>query len=209
MVNLFENISESKQEKIIRKLSAHTLNFPINYNIFPMIDSNDIVCYIKSGSVEIIREDYYGNRIILEDLKAGDTFISNISYGLSEDYKIMTKAITSIVVIDYTDIINHDNMKSEYFINFLSNLFSIVKDATKLKNDRIEILTKRSIRDKLLEYFRIESKRLGSRSFRLPFTFTDLADYLAIDRSAMTRELKNLKDEGFITIENKRVTILL
>ena len=76
------------------------------------------------------------------------------------------------------------------------------------KNNRIEILTKKTIRNKLLEYFKIISSKNKSKNIYLPFTFTDLADYLAIDRSAMTRELKNLKDEGFIEIKNKRITLL-
>lgn len=208
MVNLFDNITEKKQDKILKFLSAHMLNFPENYDVFPMINSNDIVCYVKSGCVSIIREDYYGNRIILEEVHDGETFISNVSYGLSDDYKIITREATTIFVINYSNIIDYDYMKYEYFVNFISNLFSIIKDETKLKNDRIEILTKRSIRDKLLEYFRIESKKHGNRTFRLPFTFTELADYLAIDRSAMTREIKNLKDEGFITVENKIITLI-
>ena len=76
------------------------------------------------------------------------------------------------------------------------------------KNNRIEILTKKTIRNRLLEYFKIVSLKNKSKNIYLPFTFTDLADYLAIDRSAMTRELKNLKEEGFIEIKNKRITLL-
>ena len=51
-------------------------------------------------------------------------------------------------------------------------------------------------------------KKSGTRTFRLPFTYTDLADYLGVDRSAMTRELKNLKDEGIIEVTNRRITLL-
>ena len=80
--------------------------------------------------------------------------------------------------------------------------------ATRSVTNRIEILTKKTIRNKLLEYFKIVSTKNNSKNIYLPFTFTDLADYLAIDRSAMTRELKNLKGEGFIEIKGKRITLL-
>ena len=76
------------------------------------------------------------------------------------------------------------------------------------KNDRIEILTKKTIRDKLLEYFNIYSKKHGTRVIYLPFSLTDFADYLAIDRSAMSREMKNLKDEGFIDSKGRKITLL-
>ena len=76
------------------------------------------------------------------------------------------------------------------------------------RNEHIEILSERSIRNKLLEYFNINSKKNGSRYIYLPFNFSDLANYLAIDRSAMSRELSYLKEEGFISIKGKKITLL-
>ncbi len=73
-------------------------------------------------------------------------------------------------------------------------------------NSRVELLTKRSIREKLLGYFNILSTRTFVKVLALPFSLTDLADYLSVDRSAMMRELKSLKDDGFI---EKLVIILL
>ena len=73
---------------------------------------------------------------------------------------------------------------------------------------RVELLTKRSIRDKLLGYFTLLSTRHFTKSFTLPFSLTDLADYLSIDRSAMMRELKLLKDDGFIDKNGNRITLL-
>ena len=75
-------------------------------------------------------------------------------------------------------------------------------------NMRIELLSKRTIRDKLLAYFSLVSSRNMSKSFAIPFSLTDLADYLSVDRSAMMRELKILKEEGFIEKSGNRVTLL-
>ena len=74
-------------------------------------------------------------------------------------------------------------------------------------NTRIELLTQRSIRDKLLGYFSILSTRNFNKSFILPFSLTDLADYLSVDRSAMMRELKLLRDEGFIEKNGNKITL--
>ena len=73
---------------------------------------------------------------------------------------------------------------------------------------RIELLTKRSTRDKLLGFFSLLSTRNLSKSFELPFSLTDLADYLSVDRSAMMRELKLLKEDGFIEKIGNRITLL-
>ena len=75
-------------------------------------------------------------------------------------------------------------------------------------NERVEILSKRSIRDKLLSYFELLASDNPKRSFTLPFTYTDLADYLSVDRSAMMREIKNLKDEGFLKTNARKITIM-
>ena len=73
---------------------------------------------------------------------------------------------------------------------------------------RVELLTKRSTRDKLIGYFTLLSSKSFSKSFTLPFSLTDLADYLSVDRSAMMRELKLLKEDGFIEKTGNRITLL-
>ena len=89
----------------------------------------------------------------------------------------------------------------------MQNLFSIVNDKIKFKNDRISILTNKTIRNRLLEYFNVNITK-GTKYVYLPFNFSDLANYLGVDRSAMTRELKYMKEEGFIEIKGKRITCL-
>ena len=77
-------------------------------------------------------------------------------------------------------------------------------------NIRIELLSKKTIRDKILSYFRILSENSFSKTFTLPFSLTDLADYLSIDRSAMMREMKNLKEDGIIKkLDKNRFTLLI
>lgn len=81
--------------------------------------------------------------------------------------------------------------------------------AIKIKeyNERIEILANKTIRNKLLAYFKITSKKSKSKIIYLPFNFSELADYLVVDRCAMSRELKNLKDDGLIEVEGKKIKL--
>ena len=90
----------------------------------------------------------------------------------------------------------------------MKNLLEIIMNKLQDKNERLEILTKKSIRNKILEYLNIMRRKHGSKIVYLPFNFKDLADYLVIDRSAMTREIKYLKEEGFIEVKGKKITIL-
>ena len=86
-------------------------------------------------------------------------------------------------------------MKYKYFNIFLRNLFDIINNKFKEKNERLQVLEKKQIRNKLLEYFEIQYKKSLSRVIKLPFSFKELADYLAVNRTAMLRALKNLKEE--------------
>ena len=105
-------------------------------------------------------------------------------------------------------MLNPKNIKHLYYNVFLANLFDIINIKFKEKNDRIRILEKKQIRDKLLEFFEIEYKKNHSKIINLPFSLKDLADYIAVNRSAMFREIKHLKDDKIIEVHGKKITLL-
>ena len=203
----FLGIKEKEKNKLLKDLEALTFNFQKHNTILEKIKNDNFIAIIIDGSVQIIKTDYNGNRTIIEELEENNMFGSKISSLNNSEYSVETKEDTKIIIIDYESIINN-NSNNKYHNQFIKNLLEIIIDSISDKNNRIEILTKKTIRNKLLEYFKIVSKKNGSRNIYLPFTFTDLADYLAIDRSAMSRELKYLKEEGFIEIKGKRITLL-
>ena len=84
----------------------------------------------------------------------------------------------------------------------------MLSDQVSEKNNRIEILTKKTTRDKLLEYFKQQASEKGTKTFTIPMSFTELANYLSVDRSAMTREISYLRDDGFIKTNGRRITLL-
>lgn len=208
MNDLFLNISNANREKLLKVLKADTILFPKNTSISSVVKDVNIIGIIDYGSIQIIKNEYGGNRIILEDLSDHEIFGSITFPILNQEYDLITKEETKVTIIDYDQVLKNNDVKNHYYNQFIKNLLKIVSNKITEKNERIEILTKRSIRDKLLEYFRIVSKKNGARVIYLPFSFTELSDYLAIDRSAMSRELKYLKEEGFIKIDNRRITLL-
>lgn len=209
MTDLFQGITEKNKRKLIRMLEANTVTFKKDESIFKLINTNNnIIGLIIEGYAQIIKTDYNGNRTLIEELYENDVFGTLISSLKSKEYDIITKENTKILLIDYDNVLNCNKNNNSFYVQFLKNLLSIVTSRIEEKNERIEILTKKSIRNKLLEYFQIVSKKHGSKYIYLPFNFTDLADYLAVDRSAMSRELKYLKEEGFIEVKGKRITLL-
>ena len=206
-MNPFFNITDDDKTKLLKDLEVQTYEFTKNEEILKKIKNRNYIGIILQGIIQIIQTDYNGNRTIIEELTDNDIFGSKISSLSNNEYTITTKDKTNIIIIDYEQLIKSNNTKN-YYNQFIKNLLEIIINSINDKNNRIEILTKKTIRNKLLEYFKIVSHKNKSKNIYLPFTFTDLADYLAIDRSAMTRELKNLKEEGFIQIKNKRITLL-
>ncbi|MCI8670526.1 MAG: Crp/Fnr family transcriptional regulator [Bacilli bacterium] len=208
MTYLFDNINSKNKEKLLLMLEANTLHFKKDSTILSVIKNDNIVGIITSGYLQIIRTDHNGIRTIIEELEEQDVFGSFISSLKNKEYEIIAKEDTEIIIIDYDNIINCNLTNKSFYNQFIKNLLQITSKKIQEKNERIEILTKKTIRNKLLEYFKIISKKHNSKYIYLPFNFTDLADYLAIDRSAMSRELKYLKEEGFIEIKGKRIKLL-
>lgn len=208
MVNLFENINEQNIRKIKRFLMASTLTYPKGVNILSNVNQGDFIAIIDHGSVQFISTDYDGNKSIIEDIPEGGMFGSLTSPINNEEVSCITKEITQITYIEYDSITNDEIIKTDSYIFFIKNLIKILSDQVSEKNTRIEILTKKTTRDKLLEYFKSEAREKGNKTFTIPMTFTELASYLSVDRSAMTREISYLKDDGIIKTNGRRITLL-
>lgn len=207
MRKLFANISVKDQKKLLKLLETSVLNYKKDSVILSTVNNN-IIGIILEGKAQIIRTDYNGNRTIIEELEEESIFGTALSSLSSDECQIITKEDTKILVIAYDIIISSKNNNYSYYNQFIKNLLEITTNIIDEKNNRIEILTKKSIRDKLLEYFRIYRKKHGTNIIYLPFSYTDLSDYLAVDRSAMSREIKSLKEEGFISTKGRKINLL-
>ena len=206
MVNLFNKISTREKEKILQYLEANSLLYKKNTTILNNVNQNNIIGIVVEGYLQIVKTDYNGNNSIIEELFENDVFGFNFSSISNSEQNIITREDSKIIIMYFDEIINND-INYPYYNQFLKNLLLIMSKKISNNNNRIEILTNKTIRNKLLAYFRITSKRNKSKIIYLPFSYSDLADYLAIDRSAMHRELKNLKEEGIIEIKNKKITL--
>jgi len=206
MNELFQGISGKNIEKLLYTLEANTLNIKKNNSLLTSIVDKNILAIIITGYIQITRTDESGNITIIEDLTDNDIFEYSIS-SINNETDIKTLEDTKIIIIDYDRILTIEN-NIYYYNTFIKNLLKIITEKINKKNERIEILTKKTVRDKILEYFKIITSKTGSKIIYIPSTYKNLAEYLAVDRSAMNRELKNLIDEGFIRRENKRITLL-
>ena len=208
MRNPFNGLTEFQKNKLFILLGTHIYPYKKNQEILPTIKYDNIIAIVLDGLAEIVNIEYNGNETIKENLEKYSIFGTTITGTNNEDYQIIAKKDTTILVIDYDKLINPTNSNHNYFNIFYNNLFDIINTKFKEANERIRILEKKQIRDKLLEFFEIEHKKTRQKNIYLNFSLKSLADYLAVDRSAMFRELKHLKEEKFIEVNGRRITLL-
>lgn len=204
----FENMSLVQRSRLFKLLQVHIYSYFKGQELLPTIKSENIIGIILSGYAQIINYDYNGNEIITEHLRENDVFGSNIDNINNENIQIVAKEDTKVLVINFNTLTNINYLNYGYYNVFIQNLFNIINLKYKETNERVKILENKTIRDKLLEYFEINYKKALLRTITLPFNLKDLADYIAVNRSAMFRELKNLKEERFIEIKGRRITLL-
>lgn len=208
MENIFEGISNKNKAKLLKSLRVDTLHYKKNESVLRLFKDEDIINFIVKGKVKIILNNINGNEIITEELNDGDAFSHAITYIDDDETDAICLEDAEIVSMNYKDIIDFRDNKKDYYNMFIKNLFIIMTEKMSIRNERIQILTKKTIRNKLLAYFEMMRKKNNSVNIYLPFNFIDLASYIAVDRSAMSRELGILKEEGFIKITGKRITLL-
>ena len=187
-------------------LNAHVVKFPKNKNISVSVKDVDSMCIVLKGLVNIIKNDEKGNYAVVEEIEDNQVFGSILSNIVNPEYEVITKEETTIIVLDYNQILSLDN-KSNYYSQFIKNILNIYQEKIKRNNERIEVLTNKTIRDKLLAYFNIISSAGTIKTVYLPFSYSDLANYLGVNRSAMTRELNNLKEEGIIETSGRKIKL--
>ena len=204
MINPFDKISLKNKTKLLNLLRADITSINENKTLNNDIFEKNSIAILQEGHIQIVRNNVNGNKTIIDEYFENDVFELYYTYAKNDDYQIITKEKSKIIFIDINLLQNFNENTKQYYNIFVKSLFFILNSKMEEKNKRIQILTKKTIRNKLLEYFNFSN----SRYVYLPFSFMALADYLGVDRSALSREIKFLKDEGFIEIKGKRITLL-
>ena len=208
MDNVFWGIEEQDLESLFKCLNARKLSFNKGSTVLNNANNTNMLCIVKSGLVDIIRIDYNGNKSIIDYIEKGNVFESKM-YNLSNNEIVVEAAEDStLIFIEYDRVINRCKKNCNYHNKFIDNLLSMITKKLNTSYERIQILTKKTIREKLLEYFKILSDKKGKNTFKIPMKYMELAEYLSIDRSAMLRELKVLKEDKIITQKSTKIITL-
>lgn len=202
------DIKEFTQQLQKSCAKAQTKKIKKNDIITTYIKNRNQICILKTGLADLVRYDINGNKTIVETLKENDVF-GEIFFPVKTNNElfVIAREDCEVVYFIYDEITQKCTRGCKFHELLNQNLLKLVLNKTINQNVRIELLTKRSIREKLQSYFSTFTKSGMSRTFYIPISYTDLADYLSIDRSAMMRELKSLQEEGFIQRDGNKITL--
>lgn len=201
---IFDDIEEGDVKKLLSCFNANTLHFKKDATILSNVAKTTQIGIMLKGSAQIIRYNSNGSRTIMETVTSGNIF-GDFSASNFEELYIIACEESDIVLFEYDKLITRCRKNCPYHNKLVDNTLKILGDKLRNKNERIEILSKKTIREKLLAYFNMLSRKQITKVITLPFSLTDLADYLSIDRSAMMRELKNLKEDDIIESREKKI----
>ena len=165
---------------------------------------------ILSGSVDMVKEDLWGNKTMLvrmgKDELFGETFacgsdnLSVVTFLVSEDAKIL--------FIPFDRVMHSCTMACRFHHRLIENMVSVIAAKNRDLMRKVEVVSKRTIREKLLAYLSIQAQTQNSRYLEIPLGRVELAEYLCVDRSALTRELAKMKEDGLIDYDRNCFRIL-
>ena len=161
------------------------------------------VAMLLEGSVHIQKEDYWGNLSILSEISAGEMF-GEVYACLGSD-EILNDAVavkqSRVLFLNMKRILTMCPSACQFHGRLIRNLLSVLAVKNKVLTQKLEHMSKRTTREKLLSYLSEQSQRAGSPEFDIPFNRQQMADYLSVDRSAMSAELGRMRDEGLLAFE--------
>lgn len=170
---------------------------------------SNTVGIVERGEASLVRIDEDGVATVLEDLGVGGVFGKDLAFAGTggDSLEVICRSACDVLFIDYPHILKRCENACHHHSVLVQNMLRLMADKAQSLSERVDVLSRRSIREKLLCYFRQQAGKEGGSSFTLPFSLSTLADYIATDRSAMMREMKHLREEGLISSDGRRFTL--
>lgn len=199
-----------ESDEFLSCLRATVGNYEKGQTVFAEGNEIKYVGVVLSGRVDIVSEDFNGNRTISATAETGDLFAEAFAFSGKKYFPVSVIAaeMSEILFLDRNCLHSPCARSCENHRKLISNLLEIIVGKNLILNKKIEFLSKRTTREKLMAYLLSEAKKVGKSSFTIPYDRQALADFLCVDRSAMSSEIGKLRKEGIIKAEKNRFTIL-
>ena len=165
---------------------------------------------LMSGAVDMIKEDLWGNKTMLVRMHRGELFGETFACGdnTSSVVTFMVSEDAGILFIPFRRVMQTCTMACVHHHRLIENMVRIMANKSRDLMRKVEVISKRTLREKILAYLSLQAQINEHRYFEIPLGRVELAEYLCADRSALTRELAKMRGEGLIDYDKKCFRIL-
>ena len=208
--SLFTGISEPDLQKLLHCLDAREKVLKQGEFVFRMGDEVRLVYIIVSGSMHIIDEDFWGNRTIIETMPALTLFAEAYVFAEREKHLVSVVAAEDslILEIDPTKLFGTCPSGCDFHVRLTKNALCIVSEKIVRLTEKLGHIIQRTTREKILSYLSKCAKLEQSSTFYIPYSRQELADYLGVDRSALSHELSKLSKKGLLRFRKNHFELL-
>ena len=207
---LFSGVGEEDIASLLSCLGARKKEYKKGEYILREGEHISDIFILVEGKIHIQKDDYWGNRSILSVISVGEMF--GEGYAAPESGALLNDVVavevSSVIFFDVKRILTTCSSACRFHNMIVQNMFFAISDKNRKLVQKLGHMSGRTTRTKLISYLSEEAKRQGSSAFTVPFNRQQLADYLCVDRSAMSNELCKMRDEGMIRFEKSRFELL-
>lgn len=206
---LFSGVSDTEISAMLSCLQTKLLTFQKGDYVFREGERIDNITVLVKGKLLVQHNDFWGNRNIVNVIRVGEMF--GEAYVAPESGSLLNDVIaeedSAVIFFDVRRILTVCSTACRFHSMVIQNLFFAISEKNRKLVQKISHMSKRSTRAKLLSYLSEEAKRQNSSHFTIPFTRQQLADFLCVDRSAMSNELCKMRDEGLLQFDKNQFTL--
>ena len=197
---LFDGIAASEFENVLKCLDAKSMELSKGGPVFLEGDPAQFVGVVLDGAVQILREDYYGNRSVLTVLEPGELFAEVFSCAGLKAMPVSAISIknSTVLLLNCRQLFAVCENTCRFHNQLLQNLLQVMAMKNLAMTQKIRYMSQKTTKDKLMAFLLDQAKQNGSLEFTIPYDRQTLADYLGVERSAMSAELSKLKKIGQI-----------
>lgn len=207
---LFSGVKDTEITSMLHCLQAKLLTFKKGDYVFREGEHIDKLTILAEGKLLVQRDDFWGNRSIVNVIRIGEMF--GEAYVAPESGSLLNDVIaeedSTVIFFDVRRILTVCSTACRFHSMVVQNLFFAISEKNRKLVQKIGHMSKRSTRAKLLSYLSEEAKRHNNNRFTIPFTRQQLADFLCVDRSAMSNELCKMRDEGLLQFDKNKFILL-
>lgn len=206
---LFDGIADNDMTEMMGCLEMRKETYKKERIIFAEGDMAKYLGIVLSGMVQIIRIDYDGNRSIAATIEPPQIFGESFACaGVVLPVDVVAGSDTEILLMDAHRIAASCGTACRFHQQLIFNLLRITAAKNLMFHQKLEVTSKRTTREKLMTYLKLQAKAHHSRHFYIPLNRQELADYLEVERSGLSAEISKLRKENVIKCRKNEFTLI-